>query len=123
MAIDYPYSSDQVVTQHRKGENRPVERPLNRGEEDGCLEQMLKDYSRPIILDPASADCFCEWHADSGAQYKHGIAQRQSAGIPRDHGGKSQIERCTLRFYAPNVCPDRPYKERNPKEREESLIR
>jgi hypothetical protein len=84
---------------------------------------MLEDYSRPIILDPASADRFCEWHADSGAQDKHGIAKRQSAGVPREHCGKSQIERCALRFYASNVRPDSEYKDRNPKEREESLIR
>jgi hypothetical protein len=122
MAIGYPHTR-QVVTQHRKGENQPIKRPLNGGEEDGCLEQMLKDYSRPIILDPALADRFCEWHADSGAQDKHGIAKRQSAGVPREHGGKSQIERCALRFYASNVRPYCPYKDRNPKQREESLIR
>lgn len=113
----------QVVTQHRKGENQPVKRPLDGGEEDGCLEQMLKNYSRPIVLDPASVDRFCEWHADSGAQDKHGIAKRQRAGVSREHGGKSQIERCALRFYASNVRPDCPYKDRNPKQREESLIR
>ena len=83
---------------------------------------MLKDYSSPIKLDPASADRLCEWHADSGAQDKHGIAQRQSAGVSREHGGKLQIERCALRFDASNVRPDCPYKDRNPKEREESLI-
>jgi hypothetical protein len=83
MAIGYPHTR-QVVTQHRKGENQPVKRPLNGGEEDGCLER---------------------------------------AGVPREHGGKSQIERCALRFYASNVRPYCPYKDRNPKQREESLIR
>ena len=54
---------------------------------------MLKDYSCPIILDPALADRFREWHADPGAQDKHGITKRQSAGVSREHRGKSQIER------------------------------
>ena len=108
--------------QHKKGKNQPVECPLDGGEEDGCLEQMLKDYPRRIILDPASADRFCKWHADPGAQDEHGIAKRQSAGVSREHGGKSQIEWCALRFYASNVRPECPYKDRNPKEREESLI-
>jgi hypothetical protein len=113
----------QVVTQHKKRENQPVECPFDGREEDGCLEQMLEDHSRPMILDPASADRFCEWHANSGAQDKRGIAKRQSAGVPREQGGKSQIERCALSLYASNVRPQRPYKDRNPKEREESLIR
>jgi len=114
----------QVVCHSREwGENQPVKRPLNGGEEDGRLEQMLKEYPRPIILDPAPADRFCKWHADPGTQDKHGIAKRQRTGVSREHGGKSQIERRALCFYASNVGPDCPYKDRNPKEREESLIR
>lgn len=123
MAIGYPCPSGCRSAQKGRIENQPVKCPLNGGEEDGCLEQMLKYYPRRIILDPALADRFCEGHADSGAQDKHGIAKRQSAGVSRKHGGKSQIERCALGFYASNVRPDRPYKHRNPKEREESLIR
>jgi len=47
--------------------HRPVKSPRDRGKEDECLEQMLDDDPSPIILDPASADCFRERHADSRA--------------------------------------------------------
>ncbi len=123
MAIGYRILVDVVIQQTRNRGHKPVKRPLDSGEEDGCLERMLENDSRPIILDPASADRFCEWHADSRAQDKHGIAKCQCAGVSREHGGKSQIERCALCFHASNVSANCPYKYRNPKEREESLIR
>lgn len=46
----------------------PIESPLDSGEEYERLECMLKDNTRPIILDPTFADRFCEWHANSRAQ-------------------------------------------------------
>ncbi len=83
---------------------------------------MLEDNTRPIILDPASTNRFREWHTDSRAQDEYGIAKRQRTGVSREHGGKSQIEWGALCFYASNVSADCPYKDRNPKERKESLI-
>lgn len=64
-----------------KEEHKPVKRPFNGGEQDECLEQMLEDDPSPIILDPASADRFCEWHANSCAEDKYGITERQRAGV------------------------------------------
>jgi hypothetical protein len=83
---------------------------------------MLEDDSSPIIPDPASADRLCEWHANPGAQDKYGIAERQGAGVSREHGCKSQIKRCTMCFDASNVRADRPQEDRNPKEREKPLF-
>jgi hypothetical protein len=90
------------------GEHKPVKRPLDGSEKDECLEQMLEDNPGPIILDPASADRFREWHANPGAQDEYGIAERQRASVSREHGRKSQIERCTLCFDASNVRANRP---------------
>ena len=104
-------------------EHKPVKCPFNSREQDECLEQMLEDDPVPIILDPASADRFCEWHANACAEDKYGITKRQCASVSREHGGKSQIERYALGFYASNVRADCPYKDRDPKEREESLFR
>ena len=69
-------------------EHRPVKSPLDRGKENECLEQMLDDGPSPIILDPASANCFREWHADSCGQDKHSITERQRPRVLREHSGK-----------------------------------
>ena len=105
-AIVYPQSSLRRLADME--EHKPVKCPLDSGEEDECLEQMLEDDPGPIIPDPASADRLCEWHANPGAQDKYGIAERQGAGVSREHGRKSQIERCALCFDASNVRADRP---------------
>jgi len=59
----------------------PVESPLDSGEEYECLKRMLNEDAGPIILDPAFADCFCEWHANPGAQNEHGIANGQCSRV------------------------------------------
>ena len=42
---------------------------------------MLDDDPSPIILDPASADCFRKRHADGRALDKHGITERQCTRV------------------------------------------
>lgn len=89
--------------------HRPVESPLDRGKKYECLERMLEDNPNPIILDPASTDCFRERHTDPCAQDKHSVTERQCACISREHRRKPQVEGYALCFYASNVRADCPY--------------
>ena len=110
-AIAYHILDHSSVRRTRTKEHRPVKSPLNRGKENECLEQMLDDGPSPIILDPASANCFRERHADSCAEDKHSITERQRPRVLREHGGKPKVERCALCFYASNIRADCPYED------------
>jgi hypothetical protein len=103
-------------------EDIPVECPFDCGKEDECLKRMLNDNPGPIILDPATADCFCERYAKSGTHDKYGITESQRARISREHGGKLQVERRAVCFYASDVCANCPYEDRDPKEHKEPLF-
>ena len=95
--------------------------PRDGNEEDGSLEDMLKDDASPVVLYGVRRNRLGEGDAEDGASDKQHVTPEECYCVLREHGGESEIERCSLSLYAGDVRPDGEDEHGYPKEGEETL--
>ena len=95
--------------------------PRDGNEEDGSLENVLKDDTSPVVLYGVRRNRLGEGDAEDRASDKQHVAPEECYCVLREHGSESEIERCALGLYAGDVRPDGEDEHGYPKEGEETL--